>query len=376
MGLRGLIFLCASLWLGVATAFGQTGGTPANGRVYGSFVHDPDLPHALFLLGEITNGDSFELRRALRDHDIGLVVLDSPGGSVFEGLQIASILQDKALATYVPPGAMCASACSFVFFGGTIREVAGDLGVHQFYAGGDAGSEQVTRDQESRSTQYTASEIIGILNEFATPPFVYEKMFSTDDIYVFASPQKERLALNEDDAGFVAWTAEIDARYGAMIAGFQEEPALPPADDPASPVPQESPAPGKNPFKQSPPAEGSNPFTESPPAGGSNPFKPAPAKKNPFAPAPQEEAGASNWYVILGTFAMNEVAAAQRLQGKVAQAMWGDTPRLLLTDSLPGFARGHYILTYGPFTRDEAAARLPGVQNVVEDAYIDATAAP
>jgi len=64
-------------------------------------------------------------------------VLSSPGGSVIEGLQMAGIINDKNLNTYIPKVGLdsqgtFASACSFMFFAGSERKVGGRLGVHQF----------------------------------------------------------------------------------------------------------------------------------------------------------------------------------------------------------------------------------------------------
>ena len=59
-------------------------------------------------------------------------MLFSGGGSVFEGLQMAGIIFDKELTTYVPSEAECLSACSFMFFGGSTKISSGNLGVHQF----------------------------------------------------------------------------------------------------------------------------------------------------------------------------------------------------------------------------------------------------
>jgi hypothetical protein len=42
---------------------------------YGSFLYDDGLPNSLFLTGEIRQGDSFELRKALRDHEIRIVIM-------------------------------------------------------------------------------------------------------------------------------------------------------------------------------------------------------------------------------------------------------------------------------------------------------------
>lgn len=152
---------------------------------YGSMIWHEELPNVLFLTGEIKSGDSFEIRRAMRDQEIQVIVTASPGGSLYEGLQIAAIVNDNSLATYLPEGLSCESACSMIFFGGETRLVLGELGVHQFYSGADDAAAAGRKDVTTAETQYTTAEIIGIMNQFETPAFVYEKMFSTTDMYYF-----------------------------------------------------------------------------------------------------------------------------------------------------------------------------------------------
>lgn len=155
----------------------------AEGQRYGSFVFYPEIPSTLFFTKPIQAEDSFELRKALRNHDIKNIVLASPGGLVFEGLQMAGIIFDKELRTYVPRGTKCASACSFMFFAGFQKLADGDLGVHQMSVS-DRG-EKVAIGQTQYQTQFTVSEIIGFLNEFGTPAFVYERMFEDLEMYWF-----------------------------------------------------------------------------------------------------------------------------------------------------------------------------------------------
>ena len=82
---------------------------------------------------------------------------------------------DKKLATYVPENTLCASACAFIFFAGDKRQANRKLGVHQFYNNSNK-TAQIGQVQDQ--AQFTVSEIIGFLNEFGTPPFVFEKMFA------------------------------------------------------------------------------------------------------------------------------------------------------------------------------------------------------
>ena len=155
---------------------------------YGSFLHSEKIPNALFFFGDIAKSDSFEFRKALRNHEVDLIILSSPGGLVWEGLSIAGIIHDKKLDTYVPKNSLkqkgnCASACSFMFFAGVNRNVNGKLGVHQFYASDSTKKAEIGDSQQN--AQFTVSEIIGFLNEFETPPWVFERMFQQSEMYYF-----------------------------------------------------------------------------------------------------------------------------------------------------------------------------------------------
>ena len=194
VGILGIVF---------ATAANAEDKDPFDITFYGSFLHTGTVPNALFFFNDIEQYDSFELRRAIRNHDIDIVVLASDGGSVWEGLNMAGIIHDKGIATYVPelPEKLgCYSACSFMFFGGKIRKADGILAVHQAGAYGserDKASAKVSETQQN--TQFTVSEIIGFLNEFETPPWVFEKMFRSREFYFFDEDEKDRLAARAEE---------------------------------------------------------------------------------------------------------------------------------------------------------------------------------
>ena len=171
-------------------------------KYYGGFIHTDRLPKTLFFFTDIHRNDSFEFRKALRVHDIELIVLSSPGGSVFEGLQTAGIIHDKNLKTYIPKKSLygsgnCASACSFMFFAGRSRSAEGDLGVHQFYSGKASDEEKIGSTQ--KKAQFTVSEIIGFLNEFETPAWVYERMFQQSEMYYFTESELLQLETEVSD---------------------------------------------------------------------------------------------------------------------------------------------------------------------------------
>ena len=161
---------------------------PLQIKKYGKTFHTPLLPNTILFIGEIEDGDTRGFRAALRAHEVDRVVLLSGGGLISEGLRIANIINDKSLATYVPVGTTCASACSFMFFAGNPKVAHGRLGVHQFYVEDD--KKKVAIGKVQKSTQYTVSDIIQNLTEFGTPALVFSKMFSTSGMYYFTETEK------------------------------------------------------------------------------------------------------------------------------------------------------------------------------------------
>lgn len=213
---------------------------------YRSFQHHSDLSGVLFLTSEIRDSDSFELRPAMRDQSIDLVVTASPGGSLYEGLQIAAILNDNEISTYVPGGASCESSCANVFLGGMRRLVVGDLGVHQFYSGGPSSDGTVRQDIATAATQYTTADVIGIMNQFDTPPFVYEKMFGTADIYYFRDSKKQLLNRDHEDIAIADRVTEVDVFLAKTPTVLDRHPVpsapsaltkAPAAESPLAPLP-------------------------------------------------------------------------------------------------------------------------------------------
>lgn len=181
----------------------------ADEKRYGSFILNTEIPNTLFFFDEIRQNDSFELRKALRNHDIENIVLASPGGNVFEGLQMAGIIFDKQLRTYIPRNTVCASACSYLFFAGKERLADGDLGVHQAASANSQDKQAIGETQYV--TQFTVSEIIGFLNEFGTPAFVFERMFQDLEMYYF--DPIELMELNTSDFNLEINEKVAIARY-------------------------------------------------------------------------------------------------------------------------------------------------------------------
>ena len=162
---------------------------PLHLKNYGKAFYTPLTPNVLFFIGEIEDGDERGLRRALRSNDINTIVLVSPGGLIYTGLELANIIYDNNLTSYIPAGQTCASSCSFMFFAGSSKIAHGRLGVHQFYVDDD--QKKVAIGKAQRGTQYTVADIIQTLTDFGTPASVFPKMFSTRGMYYFSEEEKD-----------------------------------------------------------------------------------------------------------------------------------------------------------------------------------------
>lgn len=220
---------------------------------YGPFFYDTALPDALILQGEITDGLTYGFRKALREHDVKVVLLDSPGGSVYEGLEISAIIRDKGLSTLIPPDAICASACSFLFVAGVKRQALGALGVHQFASANDMAP------ASEGDTQHVAAEILDFLKEYDIPLIFMVRMLETPNETMYWFPEaeltKEGLVTGDSfDAEIAAWTA------------------LPREPTPEETAPEPEPVTETQPEATPAPRPGANPFAPSTRRSPSNPF--------------------------------------------------------------------------------------------------------
>ncbi|NVK32692.1 MAG: hypothetical protein HWE20_16940 [Gammaproteobacteria bacterium] len=151
---------------------------------FGDFLYYPATPNTLYLLKSLRTDQSGNFLDALEKRDIELVVLASSGGSVESSLTIANIIHDRKLATYIPKGESCLSACSFLYLAGEQRSIAvtGQLGVHQFFS--NINKLAPTKDTYNK-VQNTLSRILAALDKFNTPQFLIQRMLETpsNDMY-------------------------------------------------------------------------------------------------------------------------------------------------------------------------------------------------
>ena len=185
------------------------------GRPMPTITTAPDLLNApltitlapggeLRLTGTIDPGSAsrFADEIAARGEYVQTVVLDSPGGSVMDALEIGALIQDKALATKVAAGHMCASSGPIIFASGAERRASAEaaIGVHQVYAaslGGDAVDALRIAGAAMSDAQKITAEITRHLNQTGVDPemWLYALETPPDRLYYFSAAEMERLKL-------------------------------------------------------------------------------------------------------------------------------------------------------------------------------------
>ncbi len=155
---------------------------------YAPFYYDTDNPGVLTLEGDIDSRTDFRLGRALhRFPDVKTLTLSSQGGTIYDGLSMATTIREYGLKTIIPSGGECYSACAYLFFAGTEREAQGKLGVHQLDGlGGD-----FTFGQE------ILSEVFDSLHTYGVPGEVIVKMLRTppEQMYVYYPDQLSEMGV-------------------------------------------------------------------------------------------------------------------------------------------------------------------------------------
>lgn len=176
-----------------------------------SVSREKDQNLIITLRGEIVEGDSDDLKSVIRRADnngdtVVMLRLDSPGGSVLEGVKLADVVRDEKIPTSVLGRAKCASACFMVFAAGSEKYVGytAQVGVHG------------ASDEHGRETAQSSAATISmarISQELGVPPSIIGKMVVT--------PPDEILWLTPDDL----------RSMGTTMVGERVQPPSGPAPD-------------------------------------------------------------------------------------------------------------------------------------------------
>lgn len=171
--------------------------------------------------GDLTEGDTDAFKAAVKSaNDAGKLVssvrLNSGGGSLLEGVQLAEIVKFAKMATNVGQGATCASACFMVFAAGEAKfaNYTAQIGVH--------GASDQTGRETAQSGAATVS-MARIAKELGVPSAIIGRMVVT--------PPNEMVWLSPADLRSMGTTmVGKPSQIPPPIAGIQQLPAGSPTD--------------------------------------------------------------------------------------------------------------------------------------------------
>ena len=91
--------------------------------------------HLVMISGNIERSDAARFTDKIVGVSKAIVILDSPGGSVIDGILIGKIIRGNKFATAVLENTLCASSCALIWLAGTQRfaEVSSVVGFHAAY---------------------------------------------------------------------------------------------------------------------------------------------------------------------------------------------------------------------------------------------------
>lgn len=164
---------------------------------------------ALAIKGEIGAAAASWFRERLDEAKLvagDVVLLSSPGGRLDQGIIMGEVVRSRGLTTMVAAvdakgnlrSSYCASACVFVYAGGTIREAfpGSALGVHQFTTdisrSADAGRDLVA------DTQRTTGFIMDYMTRMGISPSILQAMSATREIRWLGEKEAFDLKLSTD----------------------------------------------------------------------------------------------------------------------------------------------------------------------------------
>ena len=143
--------------------------------------------------GPIRTKEMDGLLSQLDDKKPKQILLNSVGGNLTGAMRFARYVREKEMDTWIAKNQTCASACALVFLAGVERFSEGKLIVHQYLPTPGQGDANATWDAAFIGVQSMIGEIITLLNSFGTPPFVFERIFTSPDLYEFTEAEMAKL---------------------------------------------------------------------------------------------------------------------------------------------------------------------------------------
>ncbi|WP_146587682.1 hypothetical protein [Puniceibacterium confluentis] len=147
------------------------------------------------LEGGIVAGDAVRIGALIdaADAPVETLILQSPGGSVQDALDLGRHLRAGGIGTRMLDGEFCYSACPYLLAGGVTRDIApaASVGVHQHYFGENTLLPAFVAVEDIQRGQ---GEVMAYLDEMGIDPMVMQHALTTpsDQIYVLLPTELER----------------------------------------------------------------------------------------------------------------------------------------------------------------------------------------
>ena len=177
----------SSFVLAILLAFGSQSPATAGELFFGK-----DNEWVVFQ-GPILSEEVDGILSQLEDKKPKLILLNSIGGNVSGAVRFARYVRENEMNTWIAKNQTCASACALVFLAGIQRFSEGKLVVHQYLPPAEQANEKIARDKAWISVQRIIGETITLLNSFGTPRFVFERIFSSPNLYEFTEAEMAEL---------------------------------------------------------------------------------------------------------------------------------------------------------------------------------------
>ena len=158
----------------------------------GELVFGKDDEWVIFR-GPIVSVEVDNILAQLAEKKPKLILLNSIGGNVSGALRFAKYVRKNQMNTWISQHSTCASACALVFLAGVQRFSEGRLVVHQYLPQAEQGDEKIARDLAWISIQRIIGETITLLNDLDTPRFVFERIFTSPELYEFTEAEMAEL---------------------------------------------------------------------------------------------------------------------------------------------------------------------------------------
>lgn len=179
---------------------------------------------AIYIDGEIRSNEGEILEREIITRGIGnysTVYLNSPGGSLFGGIELGRVIRKYGYSTgvakssssesFISHSGICYSACTLAFLGGEFRffQEGSVFGVHQFY------STEPMPNPES-TAQIASAAIVSYLLEVGIKSDFFVEMVKTksDSIRILSLDELTRMGVVNNGFSETKWSVEASENSG------------------------------------------------------------------------------------------------------------------------------------------------------------------